>query len=281
MTAPNNQKVFLITGVSSGFGRCFAEVALADGHTVIGTVRTEHDKSDFESLVPGRSVAVQLELSQLDSIARAIDGVVEVTGPIDVLVNNAGYGYEGPLEESSLEDLHHQFTVNVFAAVAMMKAVLPSMRERRRGRIVNITSLAGYVAAAGIAYYAGSKFALEAISEALAQEVSDFGVHVTALAPGAFRTQWAGRSLVRNTRSIPDYDGVFEPVRRARMAKDGNQPGNPYEAARVLMDIVDSDNPPRHLVLGSDAVETVRKQLGETTRQLDIWDPVSRSTDYN
>jgi len=277
----SRQRVFLITGVSSGFGRAFAEAALSAGHVVIGTVRSEAAKDAFEQLQPDRAHGVVLDVTDFAKIDTAVAGVTERTGPVDVLVNNAGYGHEGTLEESSLEELLHQFNVNVFGAVAMIKAVLPSMRMRRTGHIVNMTSMAGLTTFPGISYYSGSKFALEGISESLAQEVRDFGIRVTAVAPGSFRTDWAGRSMVRTERSIADYDPVFDPVRQARQAKDGRQAGDPDKAAHVLLDLVEHPDPPVHLLLGSDALSVVRRKLSTMQTAIGAWEEVSRSTDFS
>lgn len=274
-------RVFLITGASSGFGRAFAQAALAAGNTVIGTVRSEAAQAGFEQLHAERAHAVVLDVTEFERIESAIHDVCERVGPIDVLVNNAGYGHEGTLEESPLTELLHQFNVNVFGAVAMIKAVLPSMRARRTGHIFNITSMAGLATFPGIAYYAGSKFALEGISETLAQEVRGFGIKVTTIAPGSFRTEWAGRSMVRTERSIGDYDALFEPIRQARLAKDGNQAGDPAKAARVLLDLVELDNPPVHLLLGNDALNVVRKKLSALGQEIYAWEAVSRSTDFS
>jgi NAD(P)-dependent dehydrogenase (short-subunit alcohol dehydrogenase family) len=273
-------KTWLITGVSSGMGRAYAQAALAAGHTVIGTVRNEGDRLDFEQIAPGRAHAVVLDVSDFAAIAPAVARLQQTVGPIDVLVNNAGYGHEGTLEESPLDDLLRQFDVNVFGAVAMIKAVLPQMRERRAGHIINITSMAGLAALPGIAYYCGSKYALEGISESLAQEVAPFGIQVTALAPGSFRTEWAGRSMVRANRQIADYDAVFDPIREARKAKSGHQAGDPEKAAQVLLDLVDAEKAPLHLVLGSDALRLVRKRNDAFRAELDRWEPVSQTTDY-
>jgi NAD(P)-dependent dehydrogenase (short-subunit alcohol dehydrogenase family) len=273
-------KTWLITGVSSGMGRAYAQAALAAGHTVIGTVRNEGDRLDFEQIAPGRAHAVVLDVSDFAAIAPAVARLQQTVGPIDVLVNNAGYGHEGTLEESPLDDLLRQFDVNVFGAVAMIKAVLPQMRERRAGHIINITSMAGLAALPGIAYYCGSKYALEGISESLAQEVAPFGIQVTALAPGSFRTEWAGRSMVRANRQIADYDAVFDPIREARKAKSGHQAGDPEKAAQVLLDLVDAEKAPLHLVLGSDALRLVRKRNDAFRAELDRWEPVSQTTAY-
>ena len=275
------QRIFLITGASSGFGRALAKAALAAGNIVIGTVRNHPAKVEIEGLHANHAHGVLLDVSDFDSIDAAINEVAQRVGPIDVLVNSAGYGHEGILEESPLEELRRQFDVNVFGAVAMIKAVLPSMRIRRTGHIVNITSMAGLVTFPGISYYCGSKFALEGISEALEQEVRSFGIKVTAVAPGAFRTDWAGRSMVRTEHSIDDYDTVFAPIRRARLAKDGKQPGDPAKAAKVLLDLIDEDDPPVHLVLGDDALRVVRDKISALSREIDAWDSVSKSTGFS
>jgi NAD(P)-dependent dehydrogenase (short-subunit alcohol dehydrogenase family) len=276
----HSRKNFLITGVSSGFGRAFAEAALKDGHTVVGTVRNVEARKDFEAIEPARAKAILLDVSDFDAVAPAVAQVERTVGPIDVLVNNAGYGHEGTLEESPLEDMRRQFDVNVFGAVAMIKAVLPAMRMRRTGHIVNITSMGGFITMPGIAYYCGSKFALEGISEVLAQEVAGFGVKVTAVAPGSFRTDWAGRSMVRAGRSIADYDALFDPIRKAREDKSGRQAGDPAKAAQALLQIVAAEAPPVHLLLGSDALKLVRGKLAALGTEIDAWERLTLSTDF-
>ncbi|WP_075259755.1 oxidoreductase [Herbaspirillum camelliae] len=271
---------FLITGVSSGFGHAFADAALQAGHSVIGTVRSQDAKREFENIAPGGAKAIVLDVTDFSSIDGAIASAVEGVGPIDVLVNNAGYGHEGALEESSLDEMRRQFDVNVFGAVAMIKAVLPSMRALRSGHIINITSMGGFITMPGIAYYCGSKFALEGISETLAKEVADFGIKVTAVAPGSFRTDWAGRSMVRSPRSIPDYDAVIDPIRSARQDKSGRQLGDPAKAAQVLLDIACAPDAPIHLLLGSDAVKLVREKMAKMGADIDAWEKVSVSTDF-
>jgi len=272
-------KLLLITGVSSGFGRALAQQALADGHRVVGTVRNAQAAEAFAAMCPARAHARILDVTQFDAIDGVVADIEANVGAVDVLVNNAGYGHEGILEESPLSDMRRQFDVNVFGPVAMMKAVLPFMRARRRGHIVNITSMGGYITMPGIAYYCGSKFALEGISDTLAREVRPFGIAVTAIAPGSFRTDWAGRSMQRSARSIADYDALFDPVRKAREAKSGKQPGDPAKAARAILAVIEADAPPTHLLLGSDALQLVRGKLADLGRDLDAWEEVSVSTD--
>jgi NAD(P)-dependent dehydrogenase (short-subunit alcohol dehydrogenase family) len=272
-------KILLITGVSSGFGRALALEALAAGHKVVGTVRSDRAKCDFEALSASAAFARVLDVTEFDAIAGVAEEIEATVGPVDVLVNNAGYGHEGIMEESPLSEMRRQFDVNVFGAVAMMKAVLPFMRERRRGHIVNITSMGGYITMPGITYYCGSKFALEGISEALGKEVKPFGIAVTAVAPGSFRTDWAGRSMTRSPRSISDYDQLFDPIRKARQEKSGKQLGDPMKAARAILAAIAADHPPTHLLLGSDALGLVRAKLSQLEDEIRAWEAVTVSTD--
>lgn len=269
----------LITGVSSGFGRAIAVEAMARGHTVIGTVRGEAASEQFVELDRQRAHARILDVTRFDEIPAAVAEIESSVGPVDVLINNAGYGHEGTLEESPLEEMRRQFEVNVFGATAMMKAVLPYMRQRRRGRIINITSMGGFITLPGIAYYCGSKFALEGISEVLGKEVQAFGIAVTAVAPGSFRTDWAGRSMVRSPRSIPDYDALFDPIRARRQQNSGRQLGDPAKAAQAIVSLIESDDPPTHILLGSDALALVREKLRAMEMKILQWERLTLSTD--
>jgi NAD(P)-dependent dehydrogenase (short-subunit alcohol dehydrogenase family) len=271
-------KTFLITGVSSGLGRAFANGALAAGHRVIGTVRRPDDAKTFGAA--DGAFPLLLDVTDYAAVPEAIKQVEMEAGPIDVLVNNAGYGHEGVLEESSIDDLERQFAANVFGPVAMIKAVLPGMRKRCSGHIVNVTSMGGFITMPGISFYCGSKFALEGISEALGKELSAFGIRVTALAPGQFRTDWAGRSMDRTPRSIADYDSVMDPIRAGRQAKSGNQPGDPDKAAQALLKLVEAESPPIRLFLGEDALGLVAQKLDQMKSEIVTWDALSRSTSF-
>ena len=271
---------FLVTGVSSGLGRAIAGRLLADGHRVVGTLRRAGQVAEFEALAPGRAFGRLLDQADERSIEPAIAAIEAELGPIDVLVANAGYGHEGAFEESTMAQLRAQFEVNVFGTVAVIKATLPGMRERRRGHIFVVTSMGGLVTFPGLTFYHGSKFALEGIVGSLAQEVAGFGVHVTAIEPGSFRTDWAGRSMVRAERSISDYDAVFDPIRATRLANSGNQLGNPDLVASAIMRVVESANPPVHLVLGSDALRLIDKSQSALREEISAWAEVSRSTDF-
>jgi NAD(P)-dependent dehydrogenase (short-subunit alcohol dehydrogenase family) len=271
-------KTFLVTGVSSGFGRALAEAAIREGHIVAGTVRNDADRERFEALGDGAHALI-LDVTNTAAIAPAVADLENRLGAIDILVNNAGYGHEGILEESSIDDLRRQFEVNVFGAVAMIQAVLPSMRRRRAGHIVNITSMGGIITLPGLSYYHGSKFALEGISESLGKEVRDLGIKVTAVEPGGFRTDWAGRSMVRAERSIGDYDPIIEPIRQRRKEMSGRQVGDPKKAAQTMLKVALSDNPPAHLLLGSDAVRLVEEKIKSLQADFEAWKSVSLSTD--
>jgi NAD(P)-dependent dehydrogenase (short-subunit alcohol dehydrogenase family) len=272
-------RTWFITGVSTGLGRALAEAALAAGDTVAGTLRKEDERTAFEAVAPGRSHGVLLDVTDEAAIGPAVDRIEREIGAIDVLVNNAGYGHEGVFEESTMADLRRQFDVNVFGVVALTQAVLPYMRKRRAGRILNITSMGGIMTIPGISFYHGSKFALEGLSEGLGKEVKHLGIHVTAVEPGGFRTDWAARSMVRSPRSIPDYDSLMDPIRERRQKMSGHQTGDPAKAAQAMLTLVGSDNPPFHLLLGSDAWRLVHEKLDALNADFDAWKDLTLSTD--
>ncbi|MFE7610210.1 oxidoreductase [Streptomyces celluloflavus] len=273
-------KRFLITGVSSGLGRAFAAAALDAGHTVVGTVRKLADAEAFAALHPEHAHARVLDVTDDEAVFAVVGEVEKVVGPIDVLIANAGYGLEGTFEETSLADLRAQFDVNVFGAAATVQAVLPFMRRRRRGHILAVTSMGGLTGFPGVSAYCGSKYALEGILEAVGKEVAAFGIHVTAVEPGSFRTDWAGRSMIRAPRSVPDYDGLFEPLRAARQQASGRQLGDPARAAAAVLHILGTPNPPAHLVLGSDALRVIRAGRDAVDSDLNTWEDLARSTDF-
>jgi NAD(P)-dependent dehydrogenase (short-subunit alcohol dehydrogenase family) len=274
-------RTWLITGVSSGFGRALAEKALSAGDRVVGTLRSEAARADFERRSPAHAVGVILDVTHDADIEPTVSAIERDVGPIDVLVNNAGYGHEGTIEETSMEAYRAQFAVNVFGAVAMIKAVLPFMRQRRKGHIINITSMGGMVTFPGLGVYHGSKFALEGISETLAKEVAALGIKVTAVEPGAFRTDWAGRSMKRGDSTIPDYQSLLGPLRAARAERSGKQPGDPRKAADAIVQIVASDHPPVHLLLGLDALGFVRTRLETLTEEIARWESLTTSTNFS
>jgi NAD(P)-dependent dehydrogenase (short-subunit alcohol dehydrogenase family) len=273
--------IVLITGVSTGLGRAFAKACLDADYTVVGTVRKSEQVAEFEALRSGKSFARVLDVTDETHIPVVVKNIEDKLGPIYALINNAGYGHEGILEESPLSELREQFEVNVFGAVAMMQAVLRFMRQRRCGRIVNVTSMGGLMTMPGISFYHGSKFVLEGISSSLGKEVKSFGIFATALEPGGFRTDWAERSMVRSFRKIGDYDAVMEPLRANRMARDGNQPGDPAKAGLAVVKLLDAKTPPAHLLLGNDALEYVTKDLDALRDEFRQWEDVSKSTNFD
>jgi short-subunit dehydrogenase len=213
-------------------------------------------------------------------IATTVNEVEREYGPIDALIANAGYGHEGLFEEASMSELRQQFEVNVFGTVALIKAVLPGMRMRRNGHILAITSIGGLITSPGLSFYHGSKYALEGILESLSKEVDHLGVHITAVEPGPFRTDWSGRSMTHSERSISDYDESYEPVRQARLRNNGRQPGDPQRAAAALLRVIDDEHPPRHLVLGSAAVDALAASRAAFEEDVTRWKDISRSTNF-
>ncbi|WP_326580574.1 oxidoreductase [Actinacidiphila glaucinigra] len=271
---------WLITGVSSGLGRAFAQAALAAGHTVVGTIRSEEDLRAFADLKPGHAHGRILDVTDSSAVSSVVAEVEQSVGPLDVVVANVGYGLEGTFEETPLSEVRRQFDVNVFGAVATLQAALPHMRRRRRGHLMAVTSMGGLMAVPGMSAYCGSKFALEGILEALGKEVAQFGIHVTAIEPGSFRTDWAGRSMTRATQNIDDYDDLFTPIRQTRLKASGNQLGNPAKAGEAVVRITSVERPPAHLVLGSDALRLVTAARTAVDEDIRAWETLSRTTDF-
>ena len=271
---------WLITGVSSGLGRALAQAVGNHGDLVAGTVRTKAALEAFAGMHPALSRGFILDVTDHDAVGLVVREVDDVVGGIDVLVNNAGYSFEGTLEESLWEDIHGQFAANVFGPLAMMKAVLPMMRARRRGLIVNITSMAAYATGAGIGTYGAAKLALEGFSKALAQEVAPFGIHVMTVIPGAFRTD-----LGQNRRSAPDVIEDYRLQNRARRerlaALSGHQRGDPRKAAEALIAAAAAQPPPGRLVLGEDAVEGVISDLQNFGSEIELWKSLSLGLDLS
>lgn len=271
-------KTFFVTGANSGLGLAIAKAASDAGHTVLGTVRSDASAAALRKALPSVH-PVRLDVTDFASIPDVVAACESGHGPVDILVNNAGYGHEGTIEESPLDELRKQFEVNVFGAVAVAKAFMPRFRERREGFIINVTSMAGMVGFPGVGYYSGSKFALQGISEVMKAEMAPFGVKVTAVCPGSFRTDWAGRSMVRTERSIADYDALFDPIREARRERSGQQAGDPARLAKAILTLIESGESPTQLLLGTDAVQAVSAKLLRLGNSINQWRALSRSTD--
>lgn len=275
-------KTWLITGVSSGLGAALAEAVLARGDVVIGTVRQKEQVAAFEALKPGRAHAVQLDLRDYGHILKVVGWAAEQHGGIDVLVNNAGYGLVGALEEVSESEAREQMETNFFGALAATQAVLPAMRRKRWGHVVNITSMAGFMGIPGMPLYSASKFALEGLGVALAAEAGSLGIRVTNVEPGALRTRWAsGNAIVRSQRVIEDYQQTAGAVRGGITKMDGKQDGDPAKAALAIIAAVYAERPPLHLPLHPSALSAYRGTLGKTLEQLDEWQDVSEGILYD
>ncbi|MCQ8242448.1 oxidoreductase [Rhizosaccharibacter radicis] len=259
-------KLILITGVSSGLGRAMAGEALARGHRVVGTVRHAEAGAAFEALAPGRALARRLDLADTGAIAPLVREVETSAGAIDAVVNNAGYGLEGAVEELSLPELRAQFEINVFAPVAMIQAVLPFMRARRRGHVLNVTSMGAVVTFPGLGAYHGSKFALQGLSDTLAAELEPFGIRVTSILPGVYRSDWGGRSLRGPERRMSEYEHLHDPSRREALAW-----GDPAALGRVVLDAIEMPEPPRRLPVGPTALAMIRDALAGFGAEIDRW----------
>jgi NAD(P)-dependent dehydrogenase (short-subunit alcohol dehydrogenase family) len=274
-------KTWFITGVSAGLGRALAQAALSRGDHVNGTVRREADKSTFEALAPGRAVGFELDVMDEAALRRAI-AIADTTGDgLDVLVNNAGYGLIGAVEEASLAEMQAQFAVNVFAPVIAAQAALPGMRARRSGRIINVSSVSGLAPWAGTGVYTASKFALEGMMRTLAQDVAEFGVLVTNVEPGGMRTDYAGRSLTTVARSIGAYDGAAgHAARNILSAQAGQERGDPQKIAAAILTVADSPAPPLQLLLGADAVHYATREIARFQAEMGEWIELSLSTAF-
>lgn len=275
-------RIWLVTGVSSGFGQELAKAILARGDTVVGTLRRKEQVPAFEALAPGRAHARLLDVTDSVAIPPLVEAVERDIGPIDVLVNNAGYGLGGAVEELDDAECRHVMETNFFGTLNLIKAVLPRFRARKAGHIINFSSMAGIVGIPGVGLYNAAKFAVSGLSEALAAELAPFGIRVTVVEPGGFRTNFAGGSLVLARRPMAEYDGT--PAARPRGMKEhyhGTQQGDPAKAAAAVMAIVDAGNPPVHLLLGPDAVAAARGKLERFGAEITAWESLSSSTNYS
>lgn len=271
---------WFITGCSTGIGREIARAALEAGHSVVVTARRVESVADFTDEYGDLAVTVALDVTDKEQIATAVRTATDAFGGIDVLVNNAGNGYLAAIEEGEDDQVRKLFDVNYFGVVDMIKAVLPGMRARGSGHIVNISSMTGLVANPPNGYYSSTKFALEALTEALAQEVKPFGIKVTAIEPGAFRTDWAARSMWESATPIGDYDDTVGS--RKTMIKEfaNHLPGDPRKAADAVLMVTGLDDPPLRLLLGRDVLKAVRDKLAAFSASIDEWAPVTKDVEF-
>ncbi|QHC64160.1 SDR family NAD(P)-dependent oxidoreductase [Rathayibacter festucae] len=271
---------WLITGCSTGLGRALATAVLAHGDRVVVTARDVESVRDIAEAHPDSALALALDVTDDGQVAAAVDAAEERFGGIDVLVNNAGYGYRAAVEEGETEAVQQLFDTQLFGTVRTIKAVLPGMRERRSGVIVNLSSIGARISPEGSGYYAAVKAAIEALTESLRKEVAPLGIRAFSVEPGGFRTDFAGRSLTQSSQPIADYAETAGKRRKEHDTVHGTQKGDPAKAATALIEAVESAAPPSILLLGNDASDAFRAALDALRSDVDAWEPLSRSTDF-
>lgn len=278
--ASDTSPVWFITGCSTGLGRALAQAVLQHGHRVVVTARNPAQVEDIVARFVKTSLVAQLDVASFSQIRLAVGAAEKAFGRIDVLVNNAGYGYLAAVEEGEDQKIRDMFETNFFGLAALIRRVLPGMRERRRGHIINISSVGGLLGNPGAGYYNATKFAVEGLSEALAKEVEPLGIRVTVVEPGPFRTDWAGRSLKQVQNPIEAYAGTAGARRAQISGYSGRQPGDPARAAAAIIRIVESESPPQNLVLGKDGLKRVREKLDRFCASMKQWEAVSAGADF-
>jgi NAD(P)-dependent dehydrogenase (short-subunit alcohol dehydrogenase family) len=250
------------------------------GYRAAITAREPSKILDLKVGHEGRALVLELDVTDKAEVAEAVKRAESVFGGIDVLVNNAGFGYVGAVEESEESEVRAMVETNFFGLARMINVVLPGMRRRRRGSIVNISSIGGLVGFPGVGYYNATKFAVEGLSESLAKEVAPLGIKVLLVEPGPFRTDWAGRSLKKSSQHIPEYAQTAGAFRERITGRSGKQAGDPVRAGEAIIKALESDNPPLHLVLGLIALETARTKIEKLSMELDAWEDTSLSADF-
>jgi len=278
--APKGPLVWFITGTSQGFGHELVRAALERGDSVLATSRNPDKVTAAFPDASGRLLAVPMDLHYPGQISNAVQSALIQFGRIDVLVNNAGHGFVGAVEEASQDEIDKVYETNVFGLLRVTRAVLPHFRERRAGHVVNLSSISGLVGLPGFGIYNSTKFAVEGLSEALAHEVVPLGIRVTIVEPGPFRTDFLGGSLAVANRVLEDYDQTSGRIRAGVTARNGNQPGDPVRAAQAIVKAVTSDNPPLHLLLGRFAYEQATAKLDNLRKEFETWRDVTLATDF-
>ena len=272
--------VWFITGCSTGFGRELTRLLMARGNRVVITARNPAAIQDLAAEGGERALALALDVTDPGQITHSVEAALARFGRIDVLVNNAGYGYLSAVEEGKDADIRAMFETNVFGLAAMTRAVLPSMRAQRKGCILNVSSMGGFTGFPGVGYYNATKFAVEGLSEALAKEVEPLGIRVVIVEPGPFRTDWAGRSLKMPEHPIADYQETAVARRQRTHANSGTQPGDPVRGAQAMITAAEAEHPPLRLVLGRPALEAARAKLEALRRDFDAWEEVTLGADF-
>ena len=280
MATSKGPRTWFITGASRGLGRNLAETVADYGDQVVATARNIDQLKDLARRATDRIEVMSLNVNDQGAVINAVDCTIERFGSLDVLVNNAGYGLAGAVEELSDSEARAQMETNFFGVLNVTRAVLPHMRAQREGHILQISSMAGQVGTPGLALYNASKFALEGLSEALAQEVAPFGIRVTIIEPGPFRTDWAGPSLVTPARRLAAYDATAHKTIATLNGYSGKQPGDPAKAAAAMIKVVESDHPPLRLPLGEIALARIRGKLKVVAEELDTWEQIAMDTSF-
>ena len=279
-SAETPSKVWFITGASTGFGRLLAEQVLKSGGKVVATARKLDKVADLEEKYPGQAKAYALDVTDPAQVISIVAQTTACFSPVDVLVNNAGYGIAGGIEEATEDEFMPVFETNVFGLMRVTRAFLPYFRQRRSGHIVNLSSIAGLIGSAGWGYYNATKFAVEGFSEALAAELKPLGIHVTIVEPGPFRTDFLGRSGVEAALTIPDYDETVGKTREYFHGQAGKQKGDPLRAVHAIMEAVAAPEPPLHLLLGALALNRMRTRLDGWKTELDTWQATTLGADF-
>ncbi|MCX4195598.1 oxidoreductase [Methylobacterium organophilum] len=276
----NSDPVWFITGCSTGFGLELARLIIGRGWRAVVTARDRAKVADLARGAEDRVLALSLDVTEAGQIRESVRAATDTFGRIDVLVNNAGYGYQSSIEEGEEDKVRAQFDANVFGLFALTRAVLPVMRSQRSGHILNITSVAGFVGFPASGYYAATKHAVEGFSDSLAAEAGPLGIRVTCIEPGPFRTDWAGRSLVQTPNAIPDYAETVGARSKATSEKSGTQAGDPVRAGEAMIRVTEMENPPRHLVLGAWGYDAVTSRLKQRLAEIEAWRETSLGADY-
>lgn len=274
-----SKPVWFITGCSTGFGRELARHTLELGYPTVITARNPAQVEDLARGNEDKALVLKLDVTNADDIAAAVKAAEARFGRIDVLVNNAGIGYFGSLEESDIDEVRKMFEINVWGLVNMTRAVLPVMRKQRSGTVVNISSIGGLVANSAVSFYNATKFSVEAISEALSKEVAHLGIKVLIVEPSGFRTDWAGRSANEAPTTIEDYRETSDQRMQQIRTSSGNQPGDPVRAVKAIVQAVEADTPPLRLLLGKFALAGARSKITELQRDFDAWAEVTEGAD--
>ena len=273
-------KVWFITGCSTGFGRELSKHVLELGHSAVVASRKTEDVEDIISQYPNTSISVKLDVTKHDEIKSSVKQAIKKFGKIDVLVNNAGIGYFGAIEESEEAEVRRMFEINFFGLANMTQEILPLMRKQRSGTIINIASIGGFVAFPAVGFYNATKFAVVGYSEALSKETAHLGIKVIVVAPSGFRTDWAGRSANNSSIVIEDYANTAGANKNNIRGYSGNQPGDPVRAAKAIVKAVESENPPVHLLLGVAALKGARNKLNELKTDFDTWAETTEGADF-